>query len=192
MVLDSKQKIDDRVPSNRMNFTNSYNNTLNTNTMKSSTSQFTFSNVKNSKQKSYQIYKSLLIKNRFSKSLLQSKEINYNNYTHIPQELANVNFPLWIEKYKKFLVLTLLEDIIREHDNNMISINQMLEFSSIQLISTLPEEEPDELNDILNTRFNDTNIFNNNKTTTPENSVKIFFGDTNSTTTILQSTDYNL
>ena len=94
MVLDSKQKIDDRVPSNRMNFTNSYNNTLNTNTMKSSTSQFTFSNVKNSKQKSYQIYKSLLIKNRFSKSLLQSKEINYNNYTHIPQELANVNFPL--------------------------------------------------------------------------------------------------
>ena len=192
MVLKKKKKIDDRVPSNRMNFTNSYNNTLNTNTMKSSTSQFTFSNVKNSKQKSYQIYKSLLIKNRFSKSLLQSKEINYNNYTHIPQELANVNFPLWIEKYKKFLVLTLLEDIIREHDNNMISINQMLEFSSIQLISTLPEEEPDELNDILNTRFNDTNIFNNNKTTTPENSVKIFFGDTNRITRILQFIDYKL
>lgn len=182
VLIDSKQRVDSRLLSN-------YTNTLTMNRSSTNT-EFTFSNLKSNKQKSYQVYKSLLIKNRFTKSLLQSKEINYNNYTNIPQELANVNFPLWIEKYKKFLVLTLLEDIIREHDNNIISINQMLEFSNIQLISTLPEEEPESLNEILNSRFNDTTIFT--KSTNTENSVKIFFGDTNRINRILQFIDYKL
>lgn len=163
--------------------------------------EFTFNNNNSSKQKSYQIYRNLLIKNKFSKALLPNKEINFNDYTRMPHELANVNFPFWIEKYKKFLVLTLLEDFINEHDNNIINLNQMLEFTNIQLITTLPEEEPNSLTEILNTKFNDTNSFlfkNNlngkikNNFNENNNTVKVFFGDTGRISKIITFIDYKL
>ena len=113
----------------------------------------------NPKQMSIQILHSLLSKNCFVNTLNPSKEINYDNFTRLPSELANVNYHLWIDKFKSFLTSNFLEELIADHDNNIISINQILSVANVQLISTIPEKEPNDLLDKLDTFLTETNSF---------------------------------
>lgn len=152
------------------------------------------------KSRSHQIFSSLLMRNKFHKILMPGKEVNYDSLLRIPEELANVNCSYWIERYQEFLVNTLLEDFINEHDNNIININKTLEFTNIQLIPTLPDEDPMNIEEQLQNKFNDNSLIRRlenpqlafNKDNNLSNTIKIFFGDNRTINQIIQFIEYKL
>ncbi len=129
-------------------------------------------NIQNSNLRAIQILRSLISKNKTLKLLMPSKPINFNNdynNNNIPRELcdANCNYNLWVEKFKKYLSTKLLEDLLFQHNNNLFTLNQLLEFTGIQVLSIIPEVEPGNFYEILQEQLeenfiNNLNINNNN------------------------------
>ena len=136
-------------------------------------------NIQNSNLRAIQILRSLISKNKTLKLLMPSKPINFNNdynNNNIPRELcdANCNYNLWVEKFKKYLSTKLLEDLLFQHNNNLFTLNQLLEFTGIQVLSIIPEVEPGNFYEILQEQLeenfiNNLNINNNNLGLKPNN-----------------------
>jgi len=134
------------------------------------------SNIQNSNMRSFQILQSLTLNNLTLKVLMPSKPINLRNMNNIPQELGKFNYYICIDKFKKYITSKLFEDILSQHDNNLFTLNQLLEFTGIQVLSIQPEEEPGNLNEVLQEKLDENYIrnFNNNN-----NTFNIFKNDKN-------------
>lgn len=193
--LFSNSKVSNNLFSNHFGFLGNNENNMNNTFNEGLLFQNSLKSREQVQPKSEQILKILMMKYKCTLTLLPSKEVNFNDYTNIPSELANVKCHVWVEKYKRFVVKVLIEDFIHEHDNNLININKLLEATGLQLVGSIPDEEPDSLNDFLYNKFNDPNAFNKDKNFQDEQSnakINIFYGDTSRILKIIYFLDSKL
>lgn len=132
-------------------------------------------------------------------------DYNLNKYQNIPyDDLINLNYHGWINNLKDYFSCVLIHNFIQTHENNLNSINQLLSFTNIKLVTQIPEElnihpistfinqclsEQNFMNN-QNTMKNNCNKFNSNlnfgydepsynsNPLQEKNMIKIFYGDT--------------
>ena len=162
----------------------SFNDVINTNPINKFIGHDNYQNISNiisnnqmkkipkNKEVSYAKYQNLKNRNDNTQSLNQNKSILKYDYLKIPHELASINYNNWILKMKIFISKILIPELITIHDNNISSLNSILANLGLKIISTLPENES---NDILNTLNEKLSYVNSNKLSDVKDNNNILF-----------------
>lgn len=80
-------------------------------------------------------------KGRGLSELRKHPVFNMNEYPNIPRDrLINLKYKLWILNFKNFLLNSFLNDFINTHEGNILCLNQLLSFSNIQIVNSIPEQ----------------------------------------------------
>lgn len=94
-------------------------------------------NIPKDKEVSFNKYQNL--KNRYENYQALSQNYNKLNYdiNKIPRELININYKNWVIKMKNFISRTLIPNIIKKHDDNILNLNSILKSLGVEISSTL-------------------------------------------------------